>query len=286
MGIERSDATPRWDIWQDVQIGGRNLGKALNFPDPGLTKTHFYSIISEPKHNISQLKGVKLLELILRNVTYLSILLRPLCALIIGGIIGLERGMKNRPAGLRTYMLVCVGSCLIMLTNQYLYQVAQDGDPMRLGAQVVSGIGFLGAGTIVVTKHNQIKGLTTAAGLWASAGVGLALGVGFYEAALVVGLLVFVVLTLLQRLDDRMRSKTRSMEVYLEFSEKIGLGNLIRQIRAADLEVENIQLEQDSATEENSRAVIASLKCAKRTDHAQLLKKLAALEGVLYLEEL
>ena len=137
--------------------------------------------------------------MVLREVTYLAVILRIFTAVLFGGAIGLERGMKNRPAGLRTYMLVCVGACLIMLTNQYLFQVTGAGDPMRLGAQVVSGIGFLGAGTIVVTKHNQIKGLTTAAGLWASAGVGLALGVGFYEAALAAGFAVFFILTLLQR---------------------------------------------------------------------------------------
>lgn len=226
------------------------------------------------------------MELTLRDITYLSIVLRPVCALVIGGIIGLERGLKNRPAGLRTYMLVCVGACLIMLTNQYLYQVTQSGDPMRLGAQVVSGIGFLGAGTIVVTKHNQIKGLTTAAGLWAAAGVGLALGVGFYEAALVVGFLVFTVLTLLQRWDNHMRSKTKTMEVYIEFSEKTNLGNLIREIRGMNVEIENIQLEHEYATDETARAIIATLKCAKRTEHSLMLKKLYKLDGVIYLEEL
>lgn len=226
------------------------------------------------------------MELTLREVTYLSIILRPLCAMVIGGIIGLERGMKNRPAGLRTYILVCMGACLIMLTNQYLYQVTQSGDPMRLGAQVVSGIGFLGAGTIVVTKHNQIKGLTTAAGLWASAGVGLALGVGFYEAAIVVGFMVFTVLTLLQHWDNQMRSKTKTMEIYIEFSDKTNLGNLIREIRGMNVEIENIQLEQEYATDESARAIIATLKCAKRTEHSLLMKKLYKLEGVIYLEEL
>ena len=115
----------------------------------------------------------------LREVTPLAILLRILAAVVIGGLIGLERGMKNRPAGLRTYMLVCVGACVVMLTNQYIFQTSATGDPTRMAAQVVSGIGFLGAGTIIVTRRNQIKGLTTAAGLWASAGVGLALGIGF-----------------------------------------------------------------------------------------------------------
>lgn len=92
-----------------------------------------------------------------REVTYAAIAFRIAVVLLLGGFIGLERGLKNRPAGLRTYMLVCVGACLIMLTNQYIYQVYQVGDPVRMGAQVVSGIGFLGAGTIVVTKRNQIK---------------------------------------------------------------------------------------------------------------------------------
>ena len=116
--------------------------------------------------------------LTLRELTLTAIIVRIVVAIMLGGIIGLERGMKNRPAGLRTYMLVCMGSCVVMLINQYTTQVFGTGDPVRLGAQVISGIGFLGAGTIVVTSHNQIKGLTTAAGLWASACIGVAIGIG------------------------------------------------------------------------------------------------------------
>ena len=101
----------------------------------------------------------------LREVTYLAVALRIVMAVIIGGLLGLDRGLKNRPAGMRTYMLVCVGACLVMLTNQYVFQVFGVGDPVRMGAQVINGIGFLGAGTIVVTRRSQIKGLTTAAGL-------------------------------------------------------------------------------------------------------------------------
>ena len=142
-----------------------------------------------------------------------GIAVRILVAIILGGIIGMERGMKNRPAGLRTYMLVSVGACVVMLINQYAYQVYGVGDPVRLGAQVVSGIGFLGAGTIIVTSHNQIKGLTTAAGLWASACVGLAIGIGLYEVALVGGLAIYVVLTVLHQWDFAMRSKTQIIDV-------------------------------------------------------------------------
>ena len=119
----------------------------------------------------------------LRDLTYTEIATRIILSVLFGGILGMERGMKNRGAGLRTYMLVCLGSCVVMMTNQFLYQSYQSGDPARLGAQVINGIGFLGAGTIIVTKRNQIKGLTTAAGLWTSACAGLALGIGLYEVA-------------------------------------------------------------------------------------------------------
>lgn len=222
----------------------------------------------------------------LREVTYLAVILRILTAILFGGIIGLERGLKNRPAGLRTYMLVCVGACLIMLTNQYLYQVTRAGDPMRLGAQVVSGIGFLGAGTIVVTKHNQIKGLTTAAGLWTAAGVGLALGVGFYEAAAVAGLSVFFILTILQHWDNKMHRKTRFLELYIEFSENVSLGILIRRLRELDVVIEDIQLERDDLAGEGLRSLITTLKLQKRHDRLALTEKIRHLEGVTYLEEL
>lgn len=221
----------------------------------------------------------------LREVTYLAVVLRIVVAVIFGGVIGLERGLKNRPAGMRTYMLVCVGACLIMLTNQYLFQVTQAGDPMRLGAQVVSGIGFLGAGTIIVTKHNQIKGLTTAAGLWAAAGVGLALGVGFYEAAVIAGFAVFAVLTLLQRMDNRLHRNAKFLEVYIEFSDKTSIGQLMRNIRELDFEISSMELE-NAIPEDGSRALIATLKAKKRIEHGKLLEQIRQLEGVVYLEEL
>ena len=222
----------------------------------------------------------------LREVTYLAVVLRIFVAALFGGAIGLERGMKNRPAGLRTYMLVCVGSCLIMLTNQYLFQVSGAGDPMRLGAQVVSGIGFLGAGTIIVTKHNQIKGLTTAAGLWASAGVGLALGVGFYEAAAVAGFSVFAILTLLQRWDDKMKGTTKIIELYIELSDSMPLGELIRELRAMNLDIESIELEKDTQLEDDAKPLIVTLKTKKRGDHKLLIERIKKLDGIIHLEEL
>ena len=221
-----------------------------------------------------------------REITYESIVVRILSAIIVGGLIGLERGMKNRPAGLRTYMLVCIGSCLIMLTNQYIYQYTGAGDPMRLGAQVVSGIGFLGAGTIVVTKHNQIKGLTTAAGLWASAGVGLAWGIGFYEAALTATIGIYTILTILQRWEHRVHKKNRVLEIYVELLNSVPLSELIQKLRDLDLNLEGIQFEPDGSPENSARGIVVSLKSKKKQDHFVLKDNIRKIEGVVYMEML
>lgn len=224
--------------------------------------------------------------MVFRELTYQGIILRLVSSIVFGGIIGLEREMKNRPAGLRTYMLVCVGSCLIMMTNQFIYQNSGAGDPMRLGAQVVSGIGFLGGGTIIVTKHNQIRGLTTAAGLWASAGVGLALGIGFYEGAFIAAIGIFVILTVLHSWEAKAQRKRRMLDIYLELDNSVQLGAFIRSVRDLDLEIQDIQGEPEETQDDNSRAYIASIKSKKPQDHIVLTEKIKNITGVVYMEEL
>ena len=221
----------------------------------------------------------------LREVTYLAVALRVFSAVIIGGLLGLERGMKNRPAGMRTYMLVCVGACVIMLTNHYVFQTYSTGDPVRMGAQVESGIGFLGAGTIIVTRRNQIKGLTTAAGLWASAGVGLALGVGFYEAAIAGTIAVFVVMTLLQKMDNKLHRRSRQLEAYIELSD-ISLGDFLRIMRESDIVVSDVQRESVEESSDGVRAYIATLKGKTRKNHQELMEKVLEIPGVKFVEEL
>ena len=223
---------------------------------------------------------------VLREVTLVSVAVRIFAAIVVGGLIGLERGLKNRPAGLRTYMTVCLGACLIMLTNQYIYQVTQTGDPVRMGAQVVSGIGFLGAGTIIVTRRNQIKGLTTAAGLWAAAGVGLALGIGFYEAGIVGGLAIFFVMTMLQKMDNKMHRKTKTMEIYVELDRTYPLGDFLRDVREKDIEVRDTMREQDADTEDGIRAYFTTLKLQKRGNHIDVIDDLRTLPGIVCIEEL
>ena len=220
----------------------------------------------------------------IREVTYLAVGLRIFCAVLIGGLIGMERGMKNRPAGMRTYMLVCMGACLVMLTNQYIFQVFGTGDPVRMGAQVVSGIGFLGAGTIVVTRRSHIKGLTTAAGLWSSAAVGLALGIGFYEAAFIGGFAVFFAMTIMQSLDIRLHQKAKALEIYFELVRDVSLGEFLRVAQEKDLIIRNVQ--RESSGENGGRAYIATVKVQKRRNLTELSDEIRDLPGVMFLESL
>ena len=223
---------------------------------------------------------------VLRELTIASVVLRILTAILLGGAIGFERGMRNRPAGLRTYMLVCIGACIVMITNQYIVQVFQMGDPTRMGAQVVSGIGFLGAGTIIVTSRNQIKGLTTAAGLWASACVGLAIGIGFYEVALIGGFAIMLVLAILQIWDKHMRNNSRIMEVYVELENGITLGEFLRNAREAEVAFSALQVEHEMLAKNGRLSLFATVKSKHRGEHAELLEKIRKLNGVLFSEAL
>lgn len=152
----------------------------------------------------------------LTELNIISVPLRILLALFVGGCIGMERGYHGRAAGLRTHILVCVGACIAAMTG--IYEVSVLGftaDPLRVGAQVISGIGFLGVGTIIVRNRSQVTGLTTAAGLWATGSIGLAIGIGFYIAAIMAFLVVFLTITLFIHLEKKSK-KTETNYCYVE----------------------------------------------------------------------
>ena len=207
-------------------------------------------------------------------------------AIVLGGMIGMERGLKNRPAGLRTYMLVCLGACIVMLTNQYVYEAFGVGDPVRMGAQVVSGIGFLGAGTIIVTARNQIKGLTTAAGLWASACVGLALGIGLYAVSIMGSVAIFVILTLLHELDFRMRRSTKQVEVYVELKHNVAVGQFLDFVRDRQYEPSNLQILLENTSDNGILAFSVTLKGQKNCNHDDIVTTVKTMPGIGYVEEL
>ncbi len=228
----------------------------------------------------------------LRDLNFVSIMLRIILSVLIGGVLGIERGTKNRPAGLRTYILVCLGSALVMMTNQYVYITYQTGDPVRLGAQVISGIGFLGAGTIVLTGRNKIMGITTAAGLWTAACCGLAIGIGFYEGAVLGGLAIAFTVSGLLRFDIWIRKKSRYLDLYIEYNvEKGAFGEFLQYAKEHQMEVGNIRVnkgffgyERDGKPRTLSYTVTVSSQ-THRT-HAEIIEVLAHEKGVQFIEEL
>ncbi len=131
--------------------------------------------------------------------TLLTIIIRTILALICAGIIGIDRDVHGAPAGFRTHILVCLGAMLAMTTGQFASIYYGTVDPTRIGAQVISGIGFLGAGSIIITRDKHVSGLTTAAGLWASAALGLAIGIGYYEGAVIGCIAIFFTEHMLRR---------------------------------------------------------------------------------------
>ena len=152
-----------------------------------------------------------------RELNFLAITVRLVLAVLCGGAIGMEREYKRRPAGFRTHILICLGAAVTTLTAQYIYLVLHlYTDVARLGAQVVAGIGFIGAGTIIVTKRQHVKGLTTAAGLWTSAIIGLVCGAGFAECAIFATVMVLVAELLLIKIEYRLTGQKRDINLYIE----------------------------------------------------------------------
>ncbi len=157
-----------------------------------------------------------------------TILIRVGLSILVGLIIGVERSIHGRAAGMRTHVLVCLGSAMTSMTGIYVYEVYGIGDVLRLAAQVISGVGFLGAGMIILKNDNMITGLTTAAGVWATATVGIALGYGFYTGALIIAAGLMFSLILLAKMERR---KKNTKVVYLEIDDMKKINALMDIIR-------------------------------------------------------
>ena len=221
---------------------------------------------------------------LVREVNWFSILLRLCLAILCGGIIGIERGRKGRTAGFRTHVLVCMGSTLTVLTNQYMIQVFGNGDPARLGAQVINGIGFLGAGTIIVTGRHKVKGLTTAAGLWASACMGLAIGIGFYEAAVAACLLILFVNSALHRMDSYVVAKSKGVELYVEFGTVEDISGFIGRMRDKDIRVSELEVTKNTNSVDSSVAATMLLRSTVKRDRVEILAVASDVKGVKFVE--
>lgn len=215
-----------------------------------------------------------------------AIILRIFLSLCIGGILGTERGIRNRPAGFMTYVLVSVGATIFMLTNQYINIIIPGTDPTRFGAQVISGIGFLGAGTIIVTRQNEIRGLTTAAGLWVVAALGLAVGIGFYIGAIAGAFFSVFALISLKKIDVYIKQHARSMEIYIEYSLAFSLRQLSKHTESQGFEMYEMQRGKVKTLDEEFGTLTFSLGLSKQRNHQEILERLYEIEGIEYVKEI
>lgn len=221
----------------------------------------------------------------LRSITFGTVFLRMLLAVLAGAAIGSERSYKNRPAGSRTHILVCIGAATASMTGIYLYlNLGLPTDISRLGAQVVSGLGFIGAGTIIVTRNRTVKGLTTAAGLWASGVIGLAIGAGFYEGGIFATALVLVTETLFSQLNARIM-RTPEFDITLHYHHKPALDQVMRTCKDSRIAIVNLRVVSGNDPEKTLYTAVLSLRPRLKVNRDLLLTRIRAIHGVQDVEE-
>ena len=204
-----------------------------------------------------------------------NILIRVVAATILGGIIGLDRGMKHRGAGTKTITVVCLGATLVMLTEQYI-QMSFPGlaNMTRMAAQVISGVGFIGVGTIIISRH-RVRGLTTAATLWASACVGLAVGIGFVEGGILITAMMLISLHVLPYVERFAARHSRYCNVFLDLEKSRDLHIVIQKLKEADIVIDSMDISESGTVGEgiSVHMVLYAKRPIERTEIYDILMK-------------
>ncbi len=222
----------------------------------------------------------------IRDITMLSVAVRMFLAVICGGIIGLEREYKRRPAGFRTHILICLGAAMTTVTSQYMYlYMNYFTDMARLGAQVVAGVGFIGAGTII-TRRERVKGLTTAAGLWAAAIVGLSAGAGFYEGAIVATILIEMAELVFAKLEYNVLEHSPIVNLYVEYAGKESLAAAMDYFKENNIRIQDLEITRSKVTSKHNACAILTLRMNRQITATQLISHLKASEGIILVDEL
>jgi putative Mg2+ transporter-C (MgtC) family protein len=222
----------------------------------------------------------------LRQLNMYSAAFRLFLAVICGGIIGLEREFKRRPAGFRTHILICLGAAMTTLTSQFLYlYMHYYTDMARLGAQVIAGIGFIGAGTII-TRRERIKGLTTAAGLWTAAIVGLAIGGGFYEGALITTGLVELAELVFARIDFALLKHSPEVNLYIEYEKREALDSVFTYFREQEIRLIDLEITHSKATSKHNACAILSVRMNRHVSVDEMMVQLKSIKEIILIEEI
>ncbi|MCR4672056.1 MAG: MgtC/SapB family protein [Lachnospiraceae bacterium] len=234
----------------------------------------------------------------LREFSMGSLVFRLVLALICGGMLGLERGRKRLPAGFRTYIVVCLGAALTMILSQYITEMlrgpwAEEAaaygyklDFSRLSAMVISGIGFLGAGTIIVTARSEVKGLTTAACLWASACMGLAVGCGFYECAFISIILIIITIRFLAKAEISIIKRSPNMNVYVEFESLEAVGRIITDMKKMGIQIYNVDIERGTFKQGVFPSAVFYTKIVDSRTHSEIMASVSTIDKVITVLEL
>jgi putative Mg2+ transporter-C (MgtC) family protein len=235
----------------------------------------------------------------LRDFTFTTVILRLLLAFLSGTVIGYGRARKQRAAGLRTFILTSIGAALTTLLATYEYQmlcgpwadvvkeVGLKFDGSRYSAQVISGIGFLAAGTIISIGHQQVSGLSTAAGLFASVCMGIAAGAGFYECVIVVLVILIIVLDVMWPLEPAFKRRLRNITVFVEFNALENLNEISDIVRSRGATIYDIEIERSKRDRDKYPCAILILKMSReKPSHSGMLSSLAELDCVRTTHEL
>lgn len=217
--------------------------------------------------------------------TIKNIIIRMLLAFALGAVIGIDRGVKRRGGGARTDAAVCLGAAMVMITAQYMnLYCSSDTDISRMAAQVVSGVGFLGAGSIIVSRH-QIKGLTSAAGIWICACIGLAAGIGFAEGAVLATLILLIGLHLLPFLEEKIYQHSRYTTLYIEAREWQATTSLLHKLRQDGCIIDIYDVERPKSAEQ-SFTILATIRIPSKHKKEEYLGNLSSFPGILSVENL
>lgn len=224
----------------------------------------------------------KFLEMI-QGLNSASVCIRLLLAMMLGGILGFEREQYNRAAGFRTFIVVCVGATLATMTGIFMFKEGFSTEASRMPAQIISGMGFLGAGTILVTRKSRVKGLTTAAGLWTVACIGIAVGSGFYSGAVLGTIMIMLVLEVLKVLEPNIKRKTEEYQIYVETSNPTIVRHIIKIAREMSVSASDYELATVNDGGEKQIAVIFTAKF-NNSKPDEFVESINKIENVKYVE--
>ena len=210
-----------------------------------------------------------------------NVLIRIVVSMILGCVIGLDRGLKKRGAGTKTNTIVCLGATLVMLTAQYM-EVYFPGksDLSRMASQVISGVGFLGVGTIIVSGH-QVRGLTTAASLWACACIGLAVGIGFLDGGILITVCVLISLHVLPRLEKYFFRRSKYLSVYVELEANGSISEFLEKLQENQIQVDSMDVIKGK-TKKTPCALLLTLRLptAYKSTYVEQLEEIQGVNSV------